>query len=61
MTFGGNAQASLAIGAPLLSDPVSMPVLIGQRLALLIHYRGATIAASHRPEVEIAPPHPLML
>lgn len=55
VTFGGNAQANLAIGAPLLSDPVSMPVVKGQRLALSIHYPGPAIVAGHRPQVEIAP------
>lgn len=54
VTFGGNAQASLAIGAPLLSDPLPLPVTKGQQLSLSIYYPGPAIVAGHRPQVEIA-------
>ncbi|MFV3125998.1 GDSL-type esterase/lipase family protein [Niveispirillum sp. KHB5.9] len=54
VTFGGSVNAALAVGAPLLSDIVALPVRKGQGLALSIHYPGPAIVAGHRPQVEVA-------
>lgn len=54
VTFGGGALASIPVGAPLLSDAVTLPVTKGQRLALSIHYPEPAIVAGHRPQVEVA-------
>ena len=56
LLFGGQVGGVLPPGAPLLSDPVAMPVTAGDRLAISIHYPGPAIVAGHRPNVTIAGP-----
>lgn len=56
LLFGGLSGATLPPGAPLLSDPVTIPVMAGDRLVVSIHYPGPAIVAGHRPNVTIAGP-----
>lgn len=56
LLFGGQPGATLPPGAPLLSDPLPVPVAAGDRLVISIHYPGAAIVAGHRPNVTIAGP-----
>ncbi|MEH3158108.1 MAG: SGNH/GDSL hydrolase family protein [Sphingomonas taxi] len=54
LRFAGQRDVRIPAGAPMLSDPLALPVRRGERLAVSVHYRAATPAAHLQP-VELAP------
>lgn len=52
--FAGQRGVRVPAGAPMLSDPLALPVRRGERFAVSVHYRAATPAAHLQP-VELAP------
>lgn len=54
LIFSGRRGASIAAGAPLLSDPVALKVESGDRLAVSIFYREPATPAAHLLEVQVA-------
>lgn len=55
VTFGGKPGAFIPTGAPLLSDPIDMPVKALQHLAISVYYGPTTMPAAHLADVTVAP------
>ena len=54
VTFGGRATTQIPVGAQLLSDPVTMPVLARQQLAVSIYLPGRTGPATFHSDAQQA-------
>jgi lysophospholipase L1-like esterase len=46
LSFGGSAEAVIPVGATVVSDPVSLPVLAGQDLAVSLYVPGENVRPS---------------
>lgn len=53
--FGGKAEASIPPGAPLLSDPIALPVKAMDHLSVSTFYVEPTAPAGHRVRLFISP------
>jgi len=55
VTFGGHGDAFIPTGAPLLSDPVAMPVDALQHVVVSVYYKDSTMPAAHHADLTVAP------
>ncbi|PHY20413.1 SGNH/GDSL hydrolase family protein [Caulobacter sp. BP25] len=55
ITFGGKPEASIPPGAPLLSDPIALPVKAMDRLSVSTFYVEPTAPAGHRVRLFVSP------
>ena len=55
VTFGGKAEASIPPGAPLLSDPIALPVKAMDHLSVSTFYVEPTAPAGHRVRLFVSP------
>lgn len=55
VTFGGRTEASLPPGAPLLSDPIALPVKAMDHLSVSTFYVEPTAPAGHRVRLFVSP------
>ncbi|MDR6625051.1 SGNH/GDSL hydrolase family protein [Caulobacter segnis] len=56
VTFGGKSEASMPPGAPLLSDPIALPVKAMDHLSVSTFYVEPTVPAGHRLRLFVSPP-----
>ncbi len=56
VTVGGKSEFTIAPGAPLLTDPVALPVKAMDRVSVAIFYVGTQAPAGHRVRLFVAPP-----
>jgi lysophospholipase L1-like esterase len=56
VTFGGKPEALIPPGAPLLSDPIALPVKAMDRLSVSTFYVEPTAPAGHRVRLFVSPP-----
>ncbi|MFT4254140.1 MAG: SGNH/GDSL hydrolase family protein [Caulobacter sp.] len=56
VTVGGRSEFTIAPGAPLLSDPIALPVKAMDRVSVAIFYVGTQAPAGHRVRLFVAPP-----
>jgi len=56
VTFGGKSEASMPPGAPLLSDPIALPVKAMDHLSVSTFYVEPTAPAGHRMRLFVSPP-----
>jgi len=56
VTFGGKSEASMPPGAPLLSDPIALPVRAMDHLSISTFYVEPTAPAGHRMRLFVSPP-----
>jgi lysophospholipase L1-like esterase len=55
VTFGGKTEAQIPPGAPLLSDPVALPVKAMDRLSVATFYVEPTAPSAHRVRLFLSP------
>lgn len=55
ITFGGKSEASIPPGAPLLSDPIALPVKAMDHLSVSTFYVEPTVPAGHRVRLFVSP------
>lgn len=55
VTFGGKPEASIPPGAPLLSDPIALPVKAMDHLSVSTFYVEPTAPAGHRVRLFVSP------
>lgn len=55
ITFGGKPEASIPPGAPLLSDPIALPVKAMDHLSVSTFYVEPTAPAGHRVRLFVSP------
>lgn len=55
VTFGGKTEAQIPPGAPLLSDPVTLPVKAMDRISVSTFYVEPTAPAGHRVRLFLSP------
>lgn len=56
LTVGGQSQFEIPPGAPLLTDPVALPVKAMDHLSASIFYVGLSAPAGHRVRLFVTPP-----
>lgn len=56
VTVGGKTEFTIAPGAPLLSDPIALPVKALSHLSVATFYVGTAAPAGHRVRLFVAPP-----
>lgn len=55
VTFGGVPGAWIPTGAPLVGDPVELPVAALAHVAVTIYYEDSAMPAAHLAELQVAP------